>query len=389
MSHPIQYQVSLLRKITLIKNIELDVFYYWRFGVDQSYDKEFNAKIKWDLPLLSGYSYKFLRNIAWRKNTSFFGCINFGVVQKIFSKKYNVVLIFGWALFSNWLVIGSALICNTPIMLVSESPYCHEKFKVGIRGKIRRKILEKLFKYVDLFLYIGEENRLFYKSFDVPDSKLRFCPYAVDNDRHLGRLSDGSGSFKKDNTLMKGAQVILFVGKLISKKRPLDLIRAFTLLISNMEVPHSIELWMVGDGGLRNECEKFLEDHEIKSIKIWGFKNQLDLPKFYEAADIFVLPSGYGETWGLVINEAMCYSKPIITSDLVGCATDLVRPNNGLIFRCGNIEDLTACLKTLVNSPGIRKNFGIESLKIIKRYNQDYSAKCIIDGANYLSESTK
>src|SRR5574343_644750 len=116
MSHPIQYQISLLRNISKCEGIDLLVNYYWDFGINESYDPEFGSKIKGDLPLLDGYKSRFIKNHAKQKSTSFFGCINQGVVSLILRKEFDVVLRFVWALFSNWLVVLAAFLSRTPIL---------------------------------------------------------------------------------------------------------------------------------------------------------------------------------------------------------------------------------------------------------------------------------
>ena len=70
-----------------------------------------------------------------------------------------------------------------------------------------------------------------------------------------------------------------------------------------------------------------------------GFQNQADLPRLYAAADVLVLPSGWGETWGLVVNEAMAVGTPCVVSDAVGCAPDLVEPGiDGEIYPATDID---------------------------------------------------
>jgi len=82
------------------------------------------------------------------------------------------------------------------------------------------------------------------------------------------------------------------------------------------------------------------------------------------------LPSGLGESWGLSVNEAMCFKLPIIVSDMVGCGPDLVKNNlNGFIFPVGDIQRLTDCLGDLIKNPQKRKAFGEKSFEIVKEYN--------------------
>ena len=111
-----------------------------------------------------------------------------------------------------------------------------------------------------------------------------------------------------------------------------------------------------------------------------GFKNQNELPKFYTIADLFVLPSGLGETWGLVINEAMNYNLPIIASETVGSCDDLIL-DNGLIFEEGDVYDLSIKIKDTLSNPNL-KCMGEMSYKIIQRYSYQAIEKSIIEAIN-------
>lgn len=382
MSHPIQYQISLLRNISKHEGIDLLVNFYWDFGINENYDPEFGSKIKWDLPLLDGYKSRFIKNYAKHKSTSFFGCINPGVVSPILRREFDVILIFGWALFSNWLVVLAALLSRTPILLCAESPLSHESPKKGFVAKIRRGTLKILFSNVSGFLYIGRENRLFYESFGVPSKKLFFAPYAVDNNRHVETRK------KTPSDRNTAAPVkILFVGKLIEKKRPMDLLQAFHKLQEKLGGSKA-ELWFVGSGIQQADLEAYVAKHDIKGVTFWGFQNQTELPRFYTDADIFVLPSGYGETWGLVVNEAMCHGKPVIVSDLVGCGRDLVTGNNGFRFPYRDVPRLAEALGKLVSDSALRSRFGKESFKIIQGYSQEVSAGNIANAATKVAQGT-
>jgi len=110
----------------------------------------------------------------------------------------------------------------------------------------------------------------------------------------------------------------------------------------------------------------------LKDIYFPGFKNQTELPRYYTMADIFVLPSGIKETWGLVVNEAMCFKLPIIVSDLVGCGADLVKEGgNGYIFPVGDTGELSKYLTDLIGNPEKRERFGDKSFEVIENYNYE------------------
>jgi glycosyltransferase involved in cell wall biosynthesis len=162
----------------------------------------------------------------------------------------------------------------------------------------------------------------------------------------------------------------LFVGKLIEKKRAADLLKAFF----SIQDPRA-HLVVVGDGALRDQLVASVPPEKRRQVHFAGFQNQLALPRFYVAADVFVLPSGVGETWGLVVNEAMNFELPVITSDLVGCAADLVdEGQNGFIYPVGDTDALTARMREMMDCD--LPAMGKRSAEIV----QDYSYDAVVRG---------
>ena len=114
--------------------------------------------------------------------------------------------------------------------------------------------------------------------------------------------------------------MFLFAGKFQPKKHPDHVITAFKALL---EQRSDIHLVMLGDGELRDSLKHFA-DGASSAITFTGFVNQSEIAAYYAAADCLVLPSDSGETWGLVVNEALASGTPAIVSDRVGCQPDLV-----------------------------------------------------------------
>jgi glycosyltransferase involved in cell wall biosynthesis len=380
-SHPVQYQVPLYQKLS--KKINLTVYYYSQFGVEKYFDPQFKKEFKWDINLLEGYNYKFLKNYSFKPGFHFFGFINLGIFKEIFKNKFDAVLINSWSYLSDWLVILACLISKTKLLLRVESPHNQEILKSKWKLFIKKIIFGKiLFPKVHAFLYIGEENRKFYKFYSVSDEKLFFAPYAVDNERfqkEYEKLKDKKEELRKELGIEPDDVVILFVGKLIPKKRPMDLLKAYESILGTSDV----HLLYVGDGELRLNLEKYTKEHNLKNAHFVGFKNQTEISKYYAMSDIFVLLSDVGETWGLVVNEAMNFRLPVIVSDLVGCGTDLVKHGeNGYIFKTGNIEELARYLEELIINEEKRKLFGEKSFEIIKGYNYDKMVESILKIVN-------
>jgi glycosyltransferase involved in cell wall biosynthesis len=342
-SHPIQYFVPLYQYLTR-NGMETECWYCSDENIHGHFDRQFGTRVAWDIPLLEGYTSRFFPNKSWKPSlyNGFFGLINPGLWRAFRNEKKSVVVVHGWNYLTHVMAIVWGKIMGHEICLRGESPLNQEMMKSSSNRFIKKILLQGfLFRFVNRFLFIGEQNKAFYKYYGVPENKLLFAPYSVDNERFSKSASDlDKTQVRSELGLPQDAFVVLFTAKFIDKKRPMDLLQAFeTLQIRNKF------LVMVGDGDLRSAMETFaVEKNILDKIRLTGFVNQTEIVKFYAAADVFVLCSGLGETWGLSVNEAMNFDLPVIVSKTAGSSGDLVRSGSGYVFEEGNINELASAL---------------------------------------------
>jgi glycosyltransferase involved in cell wall biosynthesis len=332
-------------------------------------DKQFGVKIKWDIPLLDGYEYKFFKNYSWKPSqfNGFFGLINIGIIKELFEIKRSVIVVHGWHYFTLFMVLILGKFRGHTVCLRCDVPYNQEILKKGLKQKIKNLALKYfLFKRISVFLYIGTQNKLFYKNLGITDDKLVYCPYAVDNERfhkQFVSLFPQKNQIKESLGIPSDGKVIIFSAKYISKKRPMDLLRAFEMAaISNTW------LLFVGEGELRGEMERYIAKNNIQRVILTGFVNQLKISQYYTIGDVLVMCSSMGENWGLSVNEAMNFDLPLILSDLTGCSDDLVNQGaNGYVFKTGDIVELAEKLLNLFSNSEL--SFSPSSLEIVHNYS--------------------
>ena len=371
LSHPIQYFSPLLR--ALAKVTDLEVYYFSDASIKGRKDAGFGEAITWDTPLLDGYASFFIPNFGRRGNPDnhFWDVFNPGLVEVIRKRKRSVVIVNGWTYSSTLLAIFSSRLLGRKVWLRAENPMNQE-----LRKSPRVLFLKRLFlkhilfrHFIDKCLYIGTESEKFFRYYGVTEDRLIYTPYAVDNaffSAAWQEWKDRTGELKQKLGLPQNKKIILFVGKYTPKKRPMDLLRAFRRL-----QPSDHLLIMVGEGELRPEMEKFAGMEGLnEKVVFTGFVNQSQISLYYSVADVFVMCSGMGETWGLSVNEAMNFAKPVIVSDTCGCSADLVRHGgNGFIFEEGNIGQLAAYLQQTLADGSFTENAGRESGEIIKEFS--------------------
>jgi glycosyltransferase involved in cell wall biosynthesis len=166
--------------------------------------------------------------------------------------------------------------------------------------------------------------------------------------------------------------VILSIARLVPKKQPLVLLEAFRRLRAS----HQCTLVVVGAGPCEEEMRDFVKRFGIPNVVFAGFLNQSEVSQAYSVADVFVLASGWDETWGVVVNEAMNFGLPVVVSDKVGCAVDLVaHGENGYVFPHDRPDELARYLSLLITDPARRRSFGQRGAGIIAPWNYTKAAE--------------
>jgi glycosyltransferase involved in cell wall biosynthesis len=376
-SHPIQYQAPLLRKISEDPSIDLTVFFASDISVREHFDSGFDRKIAWDIDLLGGYRHEFLPAIGDLSQLSLFRPFSYGVVRRLLRGRFDAVWCHSYARLPHLTALIAGRLLGMKVFLRDEASFVSSN-PTGMR-RILKVCFHQLLKLVlSGILTIGTRNYEYYETVGFRRDRLFRMPYAVDNDWFAERIADASTkreTFRADLGLEPGRPVILFASKLQPRKRAQDLIRAFRKIVDNPAAGRPY-LLIAGDGELRDELQLLAEDAPANSVHFLGFRTQAELPPLYDICDVFVLPSNT-EPWGLVTNEAMNAGRAIIATTEVGSARDLVRDGeNGFIIEPGDIDALADRLLTLCTDRDLCDRMGKKSLEIIE--NWDFNAD--IDG---------
>ncbi|MGA2694028.1 MAG: glycosyltransferase family 4 protein [Opitutaceae bacterium] len=333
LSHPTQYYSPWFRWVRAHTPIELRVFYLWDFGASSQRDPNFGTTFKWDVDLLSGYDSEFLANSSRSPGTDhFLGLNNPGLAGRIAEWHPDALLLFGYKWASHLRAAAWARFHRIPILFRGDSHLLGR----GSPAPHVRLALRLLYSQFACFLCVGAANRDYFEAFGVPDRKLFRAPHSVDGalfDKDRPDHKEGAAKLRSELGLDPATRVVMFAGKFVAAKQPLELLRSFI----ELRLPDTAIIF-VGDGP-EKEALKELAGHQTGKpdgarVHFLPFANQSEMPSRYLLADLFVLPSrGHYETWGLAINEAMHMGVPCLVSDRVGCQKDLVtRGETGWVF---------------------------------------------------------
>ncbi len=370
-THPIQYQAPLLRRIAAEPDIDLTVFFGTDFSARPFVAADFGQTIQWDVPLLEGYKHVVLPAVGPReeKDLGFWKPLNHGFAARLAAGRFDALWIHGYARWLHWSAMASARRRGIKVLLRDEATPIS-----ALRGPLKRAAKRLFFAgldgMVDAFLAIGTLNRRYYVEHGVSDRRIFMMPYAVDNERFKAdarAATAGRESYRAALGLEPGRPILLFAAKLIERKRPAELIAAFAKIHRDPALRRPY-LVFAGDGPLRGRLEQDAAQQAPGAVKFLGFQRQTELPRCYDLCDAFVLPSGI-EAWGLVVNEVMCAGRAVIVSDMVGCAPDLVRSGeNGAIFRSDDVDGLAHAIHDVLRDEQRLAAMGRRSLEIIDRW---------------------
>jgi glycosyltransferase involved in cell wall biosynthesis len=371
-SHPIQYYAPIFRE--LAGQCDLTVFFAHRQTREGQAKAGFGVAFDWDVDLLAGYESRFLTNVAREPSTDRFGgCDTPGIASEIDGARFDAFVVPGWGLRSYLQAVKACRRAGVPVMVRGDSQLPGKR---SLAVRLAKSIAyRRMMRRFDGYLYVGQRSRAYFEHYGAPSSRLFFAPHCIDNDAfggapHPPRAADGRPR-------------LLFAGKLIERKHPLDLVRAAALL---RKKGVELEVAFAGSGELEGGLRRAAGETGVPAV-FHGFVNQSALPATYTAADMLVLPSDARETWGLVVNEAMACGLPAVVSDAVGCGPDLVEEGaTGAVFPLGDVEGLARAIeRTLAIDPARRREAVAAK---IAQYSPRRTAQGIMDAAARLGRAT-
>lgn len=373
-THPIQYQAPLLRRIAQEPDIDFKVFFGSDASVRGYLDEDFGVRVQWDTPLLEGYRYEFLPLLHRANNQDSIGSLgplNRGIKEKLVDGKFDAIWVHGYNYLTNLQAIRAANSMQVPVLLRAESTL-HDRARSKVKLAIKKRFFDWLKPRISAILSIGDENAAYWQRNFGKDFPLFPCYYAVDNQYFQRRCAEASKTreqFRASLSLAPGRPVILFAAKLVARKKCEDLVEAYLQLTRSRALEPDPYLLIVGSGEERARLERLAKETHAGDIRFIGFRNQSELPPFYDLCNVFVLPS-VDEPWGLAVNEVMNAGRPIIVSNRVGCQKNLVLDGvSGLVFKAGDVHALAQALRAILSRFQAAQALGAEGLRIIQQYN--------------------
>lgn len=371
-SHPVQYHAPVFRGVSQLlaqSGHECVVAYLSDFSVQGYIDSGFGASLAWDEPLIEGYQYKVLNQNSKKQPRNFFDlqAPSWDKLLKYESPDRLLVTTLNYQ-GAVRATVESKLAGIPCTLRVETNDEAMSRNK--LKDISRTLVYKNLYSLFDSAIAIGTLNQQHLIQHGLPPDKIGIAYYCVPNRFRL--LSPRQKLEMRQNLRQKlgfndDHFVILFCGKLIPKKNPDLLLSALNQLTKAQS--KKFGLLYVGSGALEENLQTTAAGMDDTQIHFAGFKNQLELAPYYLAADALVLPSSrQGETWGLVVNEALQAGLPCIVTNTVGCFADFADFPNFQVIHEPNAMLLAKAMCNIMDLPHdferyslLMQNFSVES----------------------------
>jgi glycosyltransferase involved in cell wall biosynthesis len=375
-THPVQYHAPVYRAVQERFGVPVTAIYGSDFSVRGYNDSEFATSFAWDTDLLSGYESRFLSRSADGGPRCAAATKARGLKEFLHELRPAAVLLGGYSPRFYRQAIWQAGWLDRPLFFRAETTD-HARPRGPFKRGLRDGLLKLFYHRCSALLYVGDHSLRHYRRLGCSDEKLIFSPYCVDaspfavDEESRRRLRSTA---RRELGLAPDSQLLLFSGKLVSRKDPSLILGAVRVLPEPQRQRTAVAF--LGDGELRESLRDAAARKPGIPATFLGFQNQSRLSPYYHAADVLVLPSREAETWGLVVNEALHHGLPCVVSDQVGCAPDLVQPGvTGEVFPAGSREGLAAALERVTSLVG-----QAEVRERCRRLVAGYSVKVAAEG---------
>ena len=358
------YRRPFFKELSEIYDIK---FVFTRIEVcEETYDVSISETIEG----LDGLNYKVLKN--YRYTIRYFGTA-FGLLKDLLKGDYDIMVdMFGSI---------DMLYCFLAARLRGKSIiFCSDVW--GWKGRpLKEKLISPLIKFIashsDAFLLPGSKQREYFVSLGASPENVFIMP-------NISSLIVREGDYEtkeklKERLNIENKKVILYVGRLAKQKGVEYLIKAFSKLRKERD---DIVLIIVGRGECKDELVLLSRNLNIKDyVYFMGFVENVSISPYYLLSNVCIMPSithGQADCWGYVVNEAMHCGKPIIATDAVGAAFDMIKDGeNGFIVPEKDVNALYEGLKKIISDSDLEKKMGIKSKKIIE---EGFGYKDMVEG---------
>ena len=169
---------------------------------------------------------------------------------------------------------------------------------------------------------------------------------------------------------------LLFVGRIEKRKGLIYLLRAYRILQRKFK---NLRLIIVGEGDLRDDCQKWAKNHKLSDVIFEGRVEDEKIPSYYTSCDIFVAPATFGESFGIVLLEAMASGKPVVAFANRGYKRVLSNRGEEFLVEPKDYRSLAQRIEFLIKDEKKRKEMGEWGRIEAQKYSWSKIAEGVLD----------
>lgn len=240
--------------------------------------------------------------------------------------------------------------------------------KFLMRFPIILKTLERMANWkIDGVIGVAPLSLKFFRKYTGPKIVI---PNGID-------VEDFNPKIPKVKKFIDGKLNILYVGRIETRKGLIYLLKAYRILQKKFD---NLRIIVVGEGEMKKKCQDFIKKYDLREVHFVGAKSGQELTSYYNTADIFVSPSIFGESFGLVLLEAMACGKPTVAFANQGYK-ELLAGKKGARFlaKPRDAKELAEKIKLFIENKKLRKEMGEWGLKDAQNYSWKKVASRILE----------
>lgn len=322
-----------------------------------------------------GFKAIFLKGIKINKNK----VLCFSVTKYLKKELFDLIIVGGYGTPTGMLAINYLKFKRIPFILNTDGGFINRD-----ESCFKRAIKRYYISSADIWLSTGKITNGYLKNYGANTKAIFIYPITtlLQKDIIKNPIDYKKRRNLRDNLNICEEKVILSVGQFIHRK-------GFDILLKACaKIPKEYGVYIVG-GEPTKEYLVLKKKLELSNVHFIGFRSKEELKKYYLASDLFVLPTRE-DIWGLVINEAMAYGLPIITTDNCIAGLELVKDyENGFIIPVDDETTLANKINEILTDDYLRTKMAKSSLVKIKHYTIENMAKLHIRIFNNFLECEK
>ena len=328
MTHPVQYVRPALEAMASNPRLELLALFGCDQGIRERLDPDFGVSFSWDCSPTQGFEHQFLSHQPLHDLNRWIPASYLALKawRRLHAYQPDAVLVFAYSPL--FITITTLLLRLSGIRLLLRAEATDRALhRNGFKAFVRDCCLRIWYQGFQYVFPIGRDSDHHFQRLGVPMRRRVPVPYAVDVDYFASQIRHWLPqrySLRQAAGIPAEDLVLLWSAKMTHIKNPALLLAALQRL--TVEVRQRLWLVAVGDGPLRSVFEQGAKRLMPGRVLFQGFLNQSQLATSYAMADVLIFPSFAGETWGLVVNEALQFGIAVIASDHAGSTRDLLDP---------------------------------------------------------------